>query len=187
MQSKQSSLYSSSASNLNPIGTLYEMSKNYKSIRQLEEDDKKSILISRSSTQLSNCVDETPIKLDAEKIKPTLRSATSVINNHVLLNLPRPVSNLSSKSSTNKSSSISSASSTTSSRARSRTPTSTCSSLLNEQQSYRQATVSSSKKSLTGSSTENLSSNNKANLSTTSSTQYLPINTQSFQKKRTIF
>ncbi len=184
-KTSQSNLYSSSATNLNPIGTLYEMSKNYKSIRQVEEDNinnkKPSILISRSS----NCIDETPIKLDAEKQgKPTLRSATTVINssnNNGLLNYSRPSSSLSIKTNNSKTgSSISSSSSTTSSRARSRTPTSTCSSLLNDQQqSYRQSTVSSSSKAAATAVSTNLSS--------TSSTQYLPINTQSFQKKRTIF
>ena len=158
---------------------------NLQSIRQVEEDNinnkKPSILISRSS----NCIDETPIKLDAEKQgKPTLRSANTVINssnNNGLLNYSRPSSSLSIKTNNSKTgSSISSSSSTTSSRARSRTPTSTCSSLLNDQQqSYRQSTVSSSSKAAAAAVSTNLSS--------TSSTQYLPINTQSFQKKRTIF
>lgn len=225
-RSSQSGLYSSaSQTNLNPIGTLYEMSKNYKSIRQLEEDDnqnklttnsKSSGLVSRSSIQLSNCAaggindddeddDDKPVKeklcqqqqpqtlINSSKTKPTLRSATTVTNSSVMT-LPRPASNLSIKTKTTLSS-VSTASSTgstastgsmsSSSRARSRTPTSTCSSLLNEQQqqqSYRQPTVASVNREVS-----NQMGNKAANLSTSSSTQYLPINTQSFQKKRTIF
>ncbi len=201
-------MYSSaSQSNLNPISTLYELSKNYKSIWQLEEDDnhqskltngKSSSLVSRSSIQFSNCVlgmddDERPVKElgqqqlinETTKTKPTLRTATTVTNNGGLT-LPRPTSNLNIKTKTSSSistTSTSSSMSNTSNRPRSRTPTSSCSSLLNDQQqSYLKPTLASVNREVS-----NQIGSKAANLSTSSSTQYLPINTQSFQKKRTIF